>query len=654
MFNVLLLSIRRIRLTTEFPPSLSGPLLENVQVAAIDLCSSIMEYASLGIMILRKSVLSLVYFLCLLMAGNVLSSIFRGSQAFDDATRKVNLCIHTYTAAVLDLGCEINISLISSTVDIQAHVDELSERFGKFFTTFEAHARLVETSLQRELVPPQHLVQNTFLVPFERNPMFCGRDSLLQQIEHELLLDMSMRYNHRLALHGLGGVGKTQVALEYAYQHKNSYDHVFWIQGAERTLTISDLTRVARETNCIDVKDESQPEMISSQVLKWLNHQCGWLLIIDNVNDVNSVKDLLPATGSHGHVLITTRDSDVKRIPAEGLEIPPLPLVDAVELLFHTSDNSDQSDSAVSKASQIVSELGMLPLAIDQAAAFIRMSSLDTFIQIFRSNKADFLKEPPAGNHSYVKSVYATWSMALDRLSPNAIQLAEAIAFLNPDTILLEFLEAGGSALRPELHDLIEDKFAFVKAISELKSYSFVKLRDHGKEFSMHRLVQCVIRERCTHQSRLDRQKEIIRMFSIGFHYSHHHMDLASRLRFRRFLPQIMGALAVCDEALWALFAADSISDSVPAFLYDEGQIGDCVHLNRRVVEARERMFGSEDTRTLLAKRFLASAYHQWRPDSFYECLNLYENVLRIQTRLLGDTHIRKPGIRIIGLIEME
>src|SRR5205814_2300667 len=114
-----------------------------------------------------------------------------------------------------------------------------------------------------------------FLVPFERNPMFQGRDLLLLQIKEELFQNKPKRYNHRLAIHGLGGVGKTQIALEYTYQHRTSYDYIFWVHGAECASLISDLALIARKTNCIDVKDESQLEVIAAEVLKWLSEKGG-------------------------------------------------------------------------------------------------------------------------------------------------------------------------------------------------------------------------------------------------------------------------------------------------------------------------------------------------------------------------------------------
>ena len=129
----------------------------------------------------------------------------------------------------------------------------------------------------------------------------------------------------------------------------------------------------------------------------------------------------------------------MSKIPAEGLEIPILSEDKAVEALLQMSECTNRPDTAL-KAAQIVRKLGMLPLAIDQAAAFIRMSSLDTFLDVLHSNISCFLREPPGGNHPYGKSIFATWSLSLERLTANASQLAEAFAFLNPHGVLVEFL----------------------------------------------------------------------------------------------------------------------------------------------------------------------------------------------------------------------
>lgn len=480
------------------------------------------------------------------------------------------------------------------------------------------------------------VVKSCFLVPYERNPLFTGRDSFLNLL-HTNLHDTSPRkYNHRIAIHGLGGIGKTQLALEYCYRYRAEYDYIFWLHAAERTSLISSFTAVARETRCTKVFDDTS-EDIAREVLKWLNQKARWLVILDNVDDVSVVNGMLPYTDS-GHTLVTSRVSDARLIPAEGMEVAVLDETEAIELLLHSSNNIDETNT-LREARRIVWELGRLPLAIEQAAAFIRLSDMYTFLDIFRSNTTQFLAEQPHGNHPYPYSISATWSVSFARLSPEATSFAELISFLNPDEILLEFLEAGDPNPNEIIHDLISNKFLLIKVLGELQSFSFIKVWDHGKRISIHRLVQSVIRERISPDGRLSRQHEILNICSIAFQYSvstpdiqHHH-----RSRYRRFLPQIIAILSYLDPEIYEQFAQSPLSESIAAFLFDEGQRKECEILNIRLLEVRTRNLGPIHPDTLRIARGLASAYTTTK--NFHQGVRLFEDTLERQIQVLGESH---------------
>src|SRR6202035_5014921 len=202
---------------------------------------------------------------------------------------------------------------------------------------------------------------------------------------------------------------------------------------------------------------------MAMQVLKWLKNQPNWLVVLDNLDDVTVVRGLLPETACNGHTLITTRCRDIKQIPAEGLEIIEMEEGEAVQLLLDLSEHLEQRDEAVNEAREIVRELGWLPLAISQAAAFIRSSDLYTFLSVFRSNQREFLADSPEGNHPYPRSISMTWLLCLQRLSSDSNELVELLSFLNPDEILVEFIEAGSSALDENLRRIVQNKFSFIK-----------------------------------------------------------------------------------------------------------------------------------------------------------------------------------------------
>jgi len=119
-------------------------------------------------------------------------------------------------------------------------------------------------------------------------------------------------HNYRIALFGLGGVGKSQIALQYCFQRKAEYTYVFWISGAERQKLLSGYRDIASEIKDIELRPDMSPTMISKIVIKWLESTSGWLLVVDNLDDISVAEGCLPAIDAKGHTLITSRDKHIK------------------------------------------------------------------------------------------------------------------------------------------------------------------------------------------------------------------------------------------------------------------------------------------------------------------------------------------------------
>ena len=436
-----MIAVHRIQLTSDFPDQ-SSAQLDNVHVAALDLCTSVMNYLEIALKTFRREFFGIpseVY----LIQVNVLSSLSRGNTQFKEARLSLDHSIERYTSAIVDLGCSMGIQLISQTKSIQMSVDELSCQLGQLMSEFESHTKFVQENVSKTLPTEATIERPTptlsrFLVPFERNPLFTGRDAILVML-HDNLQNVSPKRYNRIAIHGMGGIGKTQIAIEYCFRYQHSYDHIFWLSAAERTTLLSGFASIVKQTNCIAITDNSLLEEIAAEMIKWLDQHDNWLLVLDNLDDVLAVQNLLPRGG---HTLITTRLKDVKQIPAEGLEVDLMEESEAIDLLLNASEN-DIEDGAVNEARLIVQEVERLPLAVDQAAAFIRNSNLYTFLEVFRSSTAQFLSERPTGNHPYPNSISTTWSVSFSRLSPTAKELVDLLAFLNHDEILLEFIRDG-------------------------------------------------------------------------------------------------------------------------------------------------------------------------------------------------------------------
>src|SRR5271170_5883832 len=122
------------------------------------------------------------------------------------------------------------------------------------------------------------VINDKFIVPYQKNEHFTGRRNLLARLCEKLCEMAPRQYNHRVALYGLGGVGKTQLALEYVYSHKSVHDRVYWISGVDQASLLSGFQEIARRTRCVSDTADLSPSDVAKLVLSWLNQQERWLL----------------------------------------------------------------------------------------------------------------------------------------------------------------------------------------------------------------------------------------------------------------------------------------------------------------------------------------------------------------------------------------
>lgn len=307
-------------------------------------------------------------------------------------------------------------------------------------------------------------IEETFVVPYERNPHFIGRETLLLNLKHRFIDEIPRKHNHRIALYGIAGVGKTQCALEYAYHNKEFYERVYWISAADQTSLLTGFQNIARKAK-LRMAPHKTPTEMAKAVLSWLKTTQKWLVVFDNLDEFKIVSGFLPSsTGEARHVLITTRNQFTSQIPAESFGIPILSEIDSVDFLLSRTDLSKGNecpDTVRGEAKEIVRELGYLPLAIDQAAAFVQevTGDLSTYLEQYKRNRKQVLEWVATGNQEYPYSVATTWSTCFQALKqhPQALHLLRLFALLNPDSIQLLFLQAGAPALKSELGSILGD-----------------------------------------------------------------------------------------------------------------------------------------------------------------------------------------------------
>ena len=320
-------------------------------------------------------------------------------------------------------------------------------------------------------------------------PVFlAGREELLAELDARLAGDDGAG-PRVVALCGLGGAGKTSVAVEYAHRHLGEVGVAWQLPAEDPAVLAAGFGELAAQLGAAEGGD---PVAAVHGVLA--ASPARWLLVFDNAPDRASVARFVPPAGP-GRVLITSRNQIWP--PGQALEVPVLDPQVAAEFLVSRTGDADRR-----AALELAGELGGLPLALEQAAAYVQASgeSLAGYLASFRQRRADLLgRGEPTG---YPETVATTWRLAFEDLqqaAPGAAGLLRLLAFCAPEAIPLRLLLqprpglAGrlGEEVAPVLAPLLEDELAAGDAIAALRRYSLVSPPADGS-VSVHRLVQAV------------------------------------------------------------------------------------------------------------------------------------------------------------------
>ena len=321
-----------------------------------------------------------------------------------------------------------------------------------------------------------------------RPAALAGREELLASLHELLTQDTSPRF---VVLSGLGGVGKTSLAAEYAHRHLAEIAVAWQVRSEDQAVLAQDMAELAAQTGGRELADPRDPVASAHAVLAAFPSE--WLLIFDNAVDEVSIRRFLPPAGP-GRVVVTSQN---QHWPGrQVLEVPVLDLDVAAQFLANRAADQDRAAGAT-----LAAELGRLPLALEQAAAYIRAtgSTLAAYLGLFRDRRADLLARGQASGHP--ASVAVTLGLALSRLeddSPAAAGLLRLLANLAPEPVPLDLLLSGqkvrqrlGHGVHAVLRQLLGDELARQDAVAALRRYSLVTLTGDGMVL-VHRLVQAV------------------------------------------------------------------------------------------------------------------------------------------------------------------
>ncbi|KAJ7904132.1 hypothetical protein B0H13DRAFT_747470 [Mycena leptocephala] len=530
-------------------------------------------------------------------------------------------------------------SIQEKIAEYQKNIQEICSRLkllAAIDTNFQVHK--INATLATVISPNITVVQAAHQMNNCPPPsrIFQGRQTILDKMNQFFAQDIGKQ--HIYVLHGLGGAGKTQIALRFINLSQFSFSDNFFLDASTTETIETGLKNIASMKN---VGNSSQ------DALRWFsNNQEDWLLFYDNADDPKIDLNRFIPQSTHGNLIITTRNPGLCVYAGGQSAVSSIEEGDGLALLLKSAAQ-DITPANERMAAEIVKELCYLPLAIVQAGAFISQSgTLNSYLDIYRKNQAQLLSEKPAQSHdNYAQTVYTTWQMSFDKLSPLAATFLQLCSFLHWDGISEEIFSRAATytfpssgptreALQKPLEFLAHftepagewDTFRFLKVTNEVKAYSLMIFDPERKMFSIHPLVhswsQTTIKD---HNSYHSITASIMGM-SIAEIPSEHQQLTSLRL------ISHIDSLRNGNQQMIVDFGVQYGRVYYHAARYEEAK-----EFGLAVLEKRKQVLGDNHLETLWAMDTLASTYgHLGR---FHKAAELSVVVLEKLKQVLGDDH---------------
>ncbi|MEM6436177.1 MAG: tetratricopeptide repeat protein [Cyanobacteria bacterium P01_D01_bin.115] len=493
---------------------------------------------------------------------------------------------------------------------------------------------------------------NPFGVPYQRNPYFTGRKSILVCLHQQLNQRQVAAINQVQAISGLGGIGKTQTAVEYAYRYyydpeKKTYDYVFWVSADTEINLGADFGKLANQL-CLPAANGTEEEKILA-VKQWLATHDNWLLIFDNADTPDWLQDYLP-TNPAGKVLITSRASIFDQLGIERpLALTVLSPDEAVKFLFRRTQ-AKETDANIAAATELNQELDGLPLALEQASAFMvrKRIGLTTYLNTYRRQPLSQLEKVKAKTGRYPSSVLKTWRINFDALAQenaDASELLQLSAFLAPNDIPYRILINGAEHLGEALagclshEDVDEARLAISDLLDLLSQYSLVNWEAGQDGYSVHRLVQAVVRNELDEATQTNSLERAILAVNSAYPGS----DFKQWPICEQLLPHWLQVYQQAQRADTQSEALGRVLNQAGYYLDDQGRYSDAEPLYQEALAMRKRLLGDEHPSVAISLNNLALLYdNQGR---YSDAEPLYKEALAMRKRLLGDEH---PSTKVI------
>ncbi|HLG63831.1 MAG TPA: FxSxx-COOH system tetratricopeptide repeat protein [Ktedonosporobacter sp.] len=517
-------------------------------------------------------------------------------------------------------------------------------------------------------------------VPHTRNPHFTGRDAILTSLRQMLVPGAKVTALTQ-AISGLGGIGKTQVAVEYAHRYADAYKAVLWAQADSSELLTTEYLALA---TVLGLPEQQEAAKQVEAVKHWLQTHREWLLILDNVEEPRAILPTFLPSKHEGSVLITTRRRDVSAL-AHSEVLPVFGEAEGVLFLLRRAGRIAQeariTDAAASdyhRAKDLCELLGWLPLALDQAGAYIAENgvSFERYLELYRQSQQKLLDR--RGDADHPDSVFMTFWLSWDAIQQRnklAGTILQFCAFLAPDQIpesLVQQAMAHTETTDPPEPIVIDE------ALGLLYRYSLIERAN--ETLSLHRLIQDVIRALLSEEERQQWMEravlEVNAIFPDGAYETWPQCEFllphaltcaewvkglrrawweggrlcnnAGRYLCERGLYEaaeslLQQALSIAEQQLGPTHpnAAASLSN-LAEFYKAQGKYEQAEPLLQRALSIRVQQLGSTHPETAISLNNLAGVYYA--RSKYEQAEPLYQRALSIAEQQLGPAHPQTAG----------
>jgi tetratricopeptide (TPR) repeat protein len=499
-----------------------------------------------------------------------------------------------------------------------------------FQPTIEAlsHAQATGAEALKEKLP-------IFNPPFPRNKFFTGRNDIIEG------LHIRFDKEREQALNGMGGIGKTETALEYAYRYREEYPIVLWANANTRETLIADYTKIAGLLNLPEKCAQDQGEIVAA-VKQLLENSPAWLLILDNADEIHLVEEFIPSSKT-GHILLTTRAHTTGAI-AEGKTLEKMDKEEGALFLLRRLRKIERDEMLESAASEMRTQaealstmLDGLPLALDQAAAFIEEtpSTLEEYQSIYQTERRKLLNRR-SDKDKHPSSVTITFSLAFKKVeeaNQAAADLLRVCAFLEAEAIPEEIFSDGAKELGEALSSASEGPLILIDAIKEAARFSLLKRQPDDEMLSLHRLVQVVLRDEMDNNSQRMWAERAVHAVEEVFP----NVDFPAWEACRRLVPHAQKLAKIIEEFGFEFLEAARMMNQAGGYLNERAQYAEAEPLLQRALAIYKKNLGLAHPEVANVLNNLGGLYYNRGNDTKAEVY--WEQALNMFEETLGKEH---------------